>query len=143
MTKDEAVVLMAKEQRAKNYAAFNPKKTCGHGFSMTTEELKDNNAVIQAMSVAAQQVRAFVPMKYRGQIRINVREGTPSKNIPYGCPKCGGTKFSSTLVGYVGEDLNTLTCGCGWKGVRSELGYVCRQPEGTVILYWQYVPKES
>jgi len=52
---------------------------------------------------------------------------SPKKNRPdpTGCPICGHTEFSSTLLGSIGGiDANILTCGnCLWKGIRSDLGY--------------------
>jgi hypothetical protein len=74
MTRNNAVRLMAKTETAKNYAKFDPQKTCGSGFTMTAGELADNKVVTEVMSIAAQQVRANVPIKYRSQIRTSVRD---------------------------------------------------------------------
>jgi hypothetical protein len=95
MTRNEAVRQMVKEETARNYAAFDPNKTCGSGFLVSSADLTNNAVLVEVMSIAAQQVRANVPIEYRGQIRTNVRDaGSP-------------------------------------------------HPEGTSILYWQYIPKES
>jgi len=95
MTRNEAVREMVRAEIAKNYEAFDPEKTCGSGFAVPTEDLTNNDVLLQVMSVAAQQVRANIPIPYRGQIVTNVKPA--------------------------GSD----------------------HPEGTSILYWQYVPKES
>lgn len=41
------------------------------------------------------------------------------------CPKCGGSNYKKTYVGYLGRDENKVHCACGWKG----RGYQLREAE--------------